>query len=301
MPEKGLPDYRRYRVEAGGPFFRREGDFLVQVPRHRFGAQGQRLLPRRTPGRLRLVLLGESSAWMLGDELGVVAGQRGLQERIETVNMALGASSWELVQRRFEEALGLDADAILVLFGHNLYIAVHPLHAPRLPAAPGSRLASLALDLLDPPRFPQGMLPAGRVLALRAGLRRMARQARRRGVRLLLCTVPSNLRQPPGGTARADYQEAERLWKAGRWQEARRLFVRARDLDPERLRASTAVNEAIRSVARDEGAELLDFERLVSARGEHGVPGPELFKDGQHLRPEGLRWEAGRLLELLRL
>lgn len=300
VPERGLPQLRRFLADGWGPFFRQEGEILVQVPSHPHGALGQRIAARKTPGRLRLLLLGESSAWILGDELDVVIQQGGLKDRVETVNMAYGGSSWEMAQRRFDEAVRIDADAIVLLFGHNLYFT-HPVNVPRWPWAARSRLAALALDLLDPPRSSGEMRPEGRILILREGLRRMARQARRRGVRLVLCTMPSNLRQPPGddALAREDYEKAQRLWAVGRWDEARRLFILARDCDPDRQRAATEVNEAIRSVARGEGVDLLDFERLVSARGPHGVPGPELFKDNVHLKAEELRWQGARILEAL--
>lgn len=302
VPEQGLPQYRRFLADGWGPFFRQEGDTLVGLTVHPYGSRGVRVPARKTPGRPRLLVLGESSAWILGNEIDVVIGRRGLQDRVETVNMAYGASTWEMAQRRFDEAVRIDADAIVLLFGHNLYFA-HPVNVPLWPWASRSRLAALALDRLDPPRSSGEMRPEGRILVLREGLRRMARRARARGVRLILCTMPSNLRQPPGddAAARKDYEKAQRLWSAGRWDEARRLYIRARDRDPDRQRAASEVNEAIRSVARGEGVDLLDFERLVSARGPHGVPGPELFKDNVHLNPEELRWQGARILETLRI
>lgn len=93
------------------------------------------------------------------------------------------------------------------------------------------------------------------------------------------------------------YRRACCLLAAGRAEEARVEFVRARDLDALRFRADTRINEIIRKAAqraeRDCGAlrtvHLLDAERLFAqhATSAAGLPGGELFYEHVHLRPEG--------------
>ncbi len=83
-----------------------------------------------------------------------------------------------------------------------------------------------------------------------------------------------------------------------RFGDARQAYRRARDADAQPARASTAINDAIRRVARERGVPLLDVERLFEAASPHGLVGFNLIEDYVHPKPEGHRLIA---LELYRL
>ncbi|MFA6091569.1 MAG: hypothetical protein WC986_01360 [Elusimicrobiota bacterium] len=343
-----MEDYARYVSESLGPFFRldmRGGRAtLRQVPRHPMFPESQTLFLEKTPGRLRVVVLGESSAFLLAQSLSARVKRNGLDARVEIVNMTAGGAGMEHVLRRFHEAAELSPDAIVVLFGHNLFYR-HPI-ALAEPAAlrPALRLLKrsrlflwicgrmFGVNLLHAEDF---HVP-GRWKAYRAVLSGMAEASRRRGIQLVLCTVPGNLRvppqaslqqPPPGGCLEAkflywsgreeegmrmaearlsgamfswgDFQLGEWLCRAGRYGEARKSLQKALDNDIRRWRASTAVNALIRDVVREKGLRLLDFERMFALGAPHGIPGWESFQDAQH--PWTADQEAGEVLRAFQI
>ncbi|NOZ57332.1 MAG: hypothetical protein GXO73_11160, partial [Calditrichaeota bacterium] len=73
------------------------------------------------------------------------------------------------------------------------------------------------------------------------------------------------------------------LWKNGQHRQAKRAFVRARDLDALRFRASSDFNQVIRDLAADLGISLVPMDSAFAAVSPHGVPGHELFLE--HLHP----------------
>ena len=257
--------------------------------------------------------------------------------------MAIGASSLEQTMLRFHEALQYAPDAIMVLFGHNLFY-YHPM--VELSSCPGIDrlrwllLKSRLLTLLAPYR--RSCIQAvkfrtpGRWLAFRESLSKMADEAGRRGVRLALCTVPCNLHFPPlaedstrwapefletkylyltGQKESAirkcrlllsrkpeawwDFQLGEWLYQAGRYAQARRRLIAARDMDAWRQRASSVVNGLIRDVAWEKRLVLFDFDRMVSKSAPHGIPGWNNFKDNQHVLNSVVWAESAECLRVL--
>ena len=76
----------------------------------------------------------------------------------------------------------------------------------------------------------------------------------------------------------------------GQYDDAKRRFVLARDLDTLRFRADSRINEVIRSVSdelRDDGVLLADAERILSKFSPNGIPGSDLFYDQVHLTFSG--------------
>ena len=99
--------------------------------------------------------------------------------------------------------------------------------------------------------------------------------------------------------AKIDDRMAELHFRLGRCQlvlerfdEARRRFTLARDLDALRLRADTRINQAIREVTSEyahEGVYLVDAQRTFeqSEQTQHRIPGQELFFEYVHMNPAG--------------
>jgi tetratricopeptide (TPR) repeat protein len=91
-------------------------------------------------------------------------------------------------------------------------------------------------------------------------------------------------------------EHAEVLFRLGqafealeRWEQARGVFVLARDADARPSRAPTSLNETIRRLATELGTLLVDVERAFERRAPHGLLGFELFEDYVHPKPEGHR------------
>lgn len=85
------------------------------------------------------------------------------------------------------------------------------------------------------------------------------------------------------------FQHGIALARLGRTGEALVSFQRARDLDPVPIRAPSAVNEAIRRVAADTGATLVDGEAALARDARDGIAGHEQFLDYCHPTDRGHR------------
>jgi tetratricopeptide (TPR) repeat protein len=161
--------------------------------------------------------------------------------------------------------------------------------------------------------------------------------AKRAGVRVVLCTVPSNLsgwvpnqsvfgaattaedrarvqhlvaeghaaiergdpeaavrpleaaRGIDAGYAETHYRLGQAYQGISRFAEAKESYVRARDLDAKPTRASSRFNEAVRRLAAEQGATLVDVERDFEQASPHGIVGFDLIEDYVHPKPEGHR------------
>ena len=86
----------------------------------------------------------------------------------------------------------------------------------------------------------------------------------------------------------------------GRFDEARKHYILARDLDAMSGRADTPINQSIRQVVaskRRKGVELVDLERAIAQCDlcEHEIPGGNLFYEHVHLKFAG-NYELARAL-----
>jgi len=86
------------------------------------------------------------------------------------------------------------------------------------------------------------------------------------------------------GRADVHYRRAQCLWMLDRFDEARQEFIRARDLDVLRFRASSEFNNLLRDESRKNGAFLIDLDSLFAAESPHGVTGSSLIIE--HLHPD---------------
>ncbi|RME23350.1 MAG: hypothetical protein D6798_13710, partial [Deltaproteobacteria bacterium] len=135
---------------------------------------------------------------------------------------------------------------------------------------------------------------------LARNLRRIAWISQRRGVPVVLVTPASNLFVRPQGRDHGGADSAVAHWKAGMQASdpavATMELRAARDLDPIPLRAPGEAAEAVRSVARETGALLVDAERHLPRDPRADAPAATLFVDLVHFSAEGHEAMA-RLLE----
>ena len=168
------------------------------------------------------------------------------------------------------------------------------------------------------------------VVEYRENLSHIVKMAHGRGVKVVLATVPCNLRDwPPQkstvgasldrqqvrawrsalqqaaddmgtdrfgaaveqlkraaavapGYARTYYQLAQAYERLQRWDEARQAYQQACDRDPSPIRRLSAINEAVCSVAAEQGALLVDIEQIFQEHSEHGLIGFNLIEDYVH-------------------
>lgn len=150
-------------------------------------------------------------------------------------------------------------------------------------------------------------------------LRRMAREARKKKVPIILCTLPYNLRDcPPEGARPAhkayflarfyldngQYADAINgfndflkndpnnklgIYFLGRaydklhdYPKARACYVQALELDCFNSRVNPRSNEMLRQVCIKEKAGLADLEKVFIDRAPHGLSGREQFRDPCH-------------------
>ncbi len=107
-----------------------------------------------------------------------------------------------------------------------------------------------------------------------------------------------------GAYAYAHFLKGQALLGMGRSKEALESFVRARDDDVCPLRAVSPILDATRKIAADEGASLIEFMDLLSARQPNGkesifIPGNESFLDHVHPTIRGHQMIAEAIVDLM--
>lgn len=113
-----------------------------------------------------------------------------------------------------------------------------------------------------------------------------------RHVPVLISTLVSNEKDlppfisgavPPAASAQAAYQRANLAYQQGDFEQARRQYAQARELDLLRFRAPAAMNQVIRGLpGRFPGVFLVDAERLFRQHSPHGILGQELLLEHVH-------------------
>jgi tetratricopeptide (TPR) repeat protein len=92
-------------------------------------------------------------------------------------------------------------------------------------------------------------------------------------------------------------------WRRGDYENAKRSFVKARELDTLRFRADEEINRMIGETASDresKGIYLADMEKALAAESDRGLPGEELFLDHVHMNFKGNYIVARTLFERIK-
>ncbi|MFA6981081.1 MAG: GDSL-type esterase/lipase family protein [Ignavibacteriaceae bacterium] len=113
-----------------------------------------------------------------------------------------------------------------------------------------------------------------------------------KNVQLIMGTLTSNLKdQPPfisinekeSESADHFYKLAEESLKKGNTVEAKKLFIKAKELDVLRFRAPEEMNDIIKKLAGSNQIPLVDFETAFSSLSGNNIVGSNLMVD--HLHP----------------
>jgi tetratricopeptide (TPR) repeat protein len=310
----GGADQEYFCADAEKPFFSAGPSGLVMPARARSCARP--FSAAKMPGAARVFVVGESAATVLRD--GPAPG------RPEVVNCGMPGYDSARISRVLSEVLSYKPDLVVLLSGNN-ESGLEPCPGP---AAELRRRYRRLLERFYS-AFGRGLpAPVKASLVLHEGrVAAMAGAARRAGVPLVICTLPSNLLMPPAGQlplykpgfaagvaaferkaygqaadiflkqAPADpfaaYYAGRALYAAGRREEAARYLALAEDLSLTQERAGPARNAMLARVARKEGACLADFDAAFR-KAAGGVTGFDQFDDGVHWRPayNGLAWST---------
>jgi tetratricopeptide (TPR) repeat protein len=114
-------------------------------------------------------------------------------------------------------------------------------------------------------------------------------------VNLIIGTLTSNLKQKPfisesiQGEEKADkvYQDAEQSEEAGKLNEAKEKYYKAKDLDALRFRASSEINKIIFNLAGRYGIAITDIDSVFNSKSPNGITGYNLMTDHLHPTAEG--------------
>ena len=274
------------------------------------------LPPFRMPkpgGISRIFIAGESAASIIGQRPS--AGRAG----IEVINCGMGGYESSRILGVVKEVLAYAPDLVAVLSGNN---EGSPEPCPGAAYELERRKRKLFERYYS---FRNGRARGERLAALRiheGRLRKMARLAKKKGVPLVLCTLPANMKDMPPdgqlpygnraffeglrlfwkGSARAafgkfdlalaalpadpfiNYFAARSLAAAGDRGGADNYFTAALERERRTDRRGREVNDLISRVAREEGACVADLDALFR-KIAGGQPGFDEFLDQVHWRP----------------
>jgi len=297
---------------------------LITNPDKLVSFQNQRFPLTKTPGTMRLFILGGSSVNYLQYELPHMAERlrQALAPRfqeVEIINcggLSYGTHRLVLIAA---EVLDYAPDVLLIYSGHNEFEELEQLDLAHLRFLPlqrflshfatyrfvRDRIAAIQIAHLEEDRRRREIADSvpdtsrtwnrifspdeirERMISYERNLSTMIELCQSRRVPIIIGTVPSNLIKPNlPGEAGARYQQALALIHGGQREEGLRLARRILREAP-RHQASDAENEIIRAVAARYRLPLADVEAAVIAAEPNGIPGETLFNDHCHLTPDG--------------
>ncbi|RMF09218.1 MAG: hypothetical protein D6762_04185 [Candidatus Neomarinimicrobiota bacterium] len=313
----------------------------------------------KPPGTLRILALGGSTtagfplffAGSFPQMLGDLLNQKSLHDSVQVVNAGMTAVNSTTVLDLLPDCLSLEPDALVLYLGHNEFYGALGT-ATRL-GFPGfrssrfwtrlllflhhSRLYQLGYRWLHPPQagstlmaraFDQRPIPLSSPLVdetirrFTDNLQAILARADAADVPVFLCTVTSNLKQPPfqspssrslsSGTIRPAFLDSLPQTDPWRfyWQGEARLaagdtigclhsWVRAREADGIRFRAPAEINDVIRRQER-RGVTIVDIDSLFWGRPPGRWPGDSLFWEHVHPTWQGNLRIARFLAEKIR-
>ncbi len=198
-----------------------------------------------------------------------------------------------MFQQRYGGAVGSWSVRMLPILEHlqlfsQLRRALRPPEGTTHPEQPGLIRRDRSLRLTAAQQ-------AAAVRFFTAKLGRIVWTCQRRGVPLILVVPASDLLSPPARDpcepglpcAKALWQRGVLATNEGRYAEGLALLQEARDRDPVTIRASSAIERAVRSFSDEPGVTVIDAAAELPRMGEGLVPHRRLFEDAIHLSVVG--------------
>jgi tetratricopeptide (TPR) repeat protein len=282
----------------------------------------------------RVFVFGESAAMGIPEpafgfsrmlEIMLEAANPGVD--VEMLNTAMTAINSHVIREIAIECAGYDPDLFVIYMGNNEVVgpfgpgtvftrAAVPLPVVRARLAlQRTRVGQLAARALGEFRTPYGQWRGMEMLmdqqisaddprlqrtygSFRSNLESILDAAAGAGIRVMLSTVATNLRDNPpfaslhtrdASDADFQYQLAAVAATEGRRSDAAAAFARARDQDLLRFRADSRINDLVRQAAAGRsgaGVTLVDAERIFADAGG-GAPGDDLFWEHAHMNEAG--------------
>ncbi len=169
-------------------------------------------------------------------------------------------------------------DAGIAQFRHNMARLLENYQAAGIPVM----FATIASNIRDQAPFSSGLAESTDPRRWEE-LRRQAQEQFDRGSYSEAVATARVLVTMDDTSAEAHFLYALALEKSGDIDAARSHFAAAKDRDMLRFRAPEAINEAIRELAAEYGAHLIEVEALMHAESRNGITGADLMVE--HLHP----------------
>lgn len=308
------------------PFFAvkkvyKNGGKLLGTNRKEAGHRQEFLLPKPFKTK-RVFVIGESVAAEFGggedSSLTKLAAQVIPSWKLEHINCGMGAYNTTGIALVLDEILDYEPDLVIVFSGNNegpggYEVCAKLGHLNRRYQILKERLKSLGASPFE----------IDRKISLKnheRKLRNMVVSAKKKGIPVVLCTLPANLKDyAPGEIApfgnelfvrawiemeNRDYLEAIRLFnnlleqnprepfsnyflarcleRVGRFDEVEKYYEEALEWDSQMDRCSKSRNNNIRKIAREEGVILADLVPAFKQTAPHGLVGDSMITDGVH-------------------
>ena len=143
----------------------------------------------------------------------------------------------------------------------------------------------------------------------RSNLDEILRKAGQANVPVVLSELVSNVGdQPPFRSVQKDsfppaeqvYQEAQQLEARGDYKKAKQLYLRAKDLDALRFRATEELNAIIHELSLKYNVPVVPMRQIFEKHSPHGIVGNELIIDHLHPNMDGYFLIADGFFQTLR-
>lgn len=315
------PFLDEFEVTEDYEIFERSGETFTTRPRKRGSFAEQTFPAERLPAERRVVVMGGSSVYNLGD-LAV------LRRRLEAalppgtsltlVNAGGRGYGSSRLRLHFQEILTYEPDLVVLYSGHNEFNEKY-LEETFYDRGPLARLNELLIrhsrlhQLLGRgihrasqanieavrekrhPLFPpdyerqwEEVYDKDRMhQQYEDNLLAITRTAEGRGVPMVLATVAYNRRAAPFKPSGNDFFACGNLRLAEEFERFRECVDDAIDAGLHPIRATKTTNAIVARVAERRGLPLVDVDGLVVSESRNGIPGFGLFEDHCHLNDRG--------------
>jgi tetratricopeptide (TPR) repeat protein len=252
-------------------------------------------------------------------------------KKFEIVNLGIAAINSYAIIDILDDVISQKPDLVLIYTGHNEYYGalgaasmtntfsspgmtrfirnMGKLRVIRLISsifsgesqsqnAPGL-MESLAKDKLIP--IDSDLYQAG-IDQFEHNLNQILENLKENNIPVIIGTLVSNLLdQPPfiaeKSGAGKTFEQAAKLYRDGKFEEAQVEYIKAKDLDELRFRAPEAFNLIIKSAAANYGATLLQIDSVFNVVSRNGIVGNDLMTDHLHPNLGGYNLMSGLFME----